>query len=157
MNNIPVKNLICLLQEGVRTVGVEFTEEPGNQGRKVYTYRSKIEDLEPGDKVVVFANPNYKVATVVHVDEGDEIDLDDKRGYKWVVDKVDIYSYAAQLRADKAAIEKMQGMKRESAKSTILGALGFGDEAVNQLKQVANTPVEPEKDEAKADNSELDL
>lgn len=109
------KNIAALLREDAKTVHVTFEEIDrdfldeveerfvttpagaklrigGNAGPRLYTYVTHLE-VKTGDTVVVLANKETKLATVVRVDSEVEIEPNSNVAYKWVIDKVDLVAY----------------------------------------------------------------
>ena len=114
--------LQTIADETIKTVGVMFPptarqEYHGNNNSgKVYTYKTRLK-LETGDKAVVHtptdAGHEYKVVTVVRVDDTPDIALTSSMDYKWIVQKVDTLEHGNLTEQDKAFAKAVLNKQRE--------------------------------------------
>jgi len=118
------KNIAALLREDAKTILVHFSASTweknmakGN-GREVdnraYTYVTHLE-VAPGDSVIVDASNILKVATVVEVHAGVNIQPNADIKYKWVLMKVDM----APAIANEARNDEIEAVVSEAYKANL--------------------------------------
>lgn len=86
------------------TVQVTFDDTPERYPShgKQYTYKaSKDDKIAAGDKVLVFANDQYKIVTVHAVNENPAIDGAASFNYKWIVGPISALLEKHQANVDK--------------------------------------------------------
>lgn len=100
------KHLLSLLDTAYTTVGVKFegTDKP-------YTYKTR-ETFVQGDKAVVMVSGALKIVTIVAVHNRPRIDTDAEYAYKWIVSKVELARYEANIKAEQAFLDSMQEIER---------------------------------------------
>jgi len=94
------KNLPALLDEQAFTIHVQFKLE---EWGKTYTYVTNIQGIGTFDQVVVPVGnaEEFKIATVVSVDEEVNIEPNAPIEYKWVIAKIDFTKYNETLARNK--------------------------------------------------------
>lgn len=137
-------HIVSLLQDGYTTVHVhlQYVSEPGTaptrpvrtaptpadafsmpQGfssgeQQTWAYKSLLVDnVQPGDKVLVDARGQLKVGLVVSVDATPQIDVESDIDYKWIVQKVDMTRYEQILES-----ERQFGVQMEEARKAAVRA-----------------------------------
>jgi hypothetical protein len=110
------KNIAAILRQDTKTIGVVFGD--GFNQTKAYTYVSSESGIEVGDTVIVpnGSDDNYKLATVVRVDEDLEIEPNSSVAYRWIVCKVNFDNYANNLSRNKEIEKKLAGAYRTNAR-----------------------------------------
>lgn len=116
--------ILALLDPTVRTVSVSF-----NGSFKSYTYKTRLE-LAVGDKVVVDTPQNgLQVVPVTAVHELPELDPGSATDYKWIVAKVDLTEYAANVESDAAKFKEVNAARirhhREQVRAQLVNELPF--------------------------------
>jgi len=113
-----------------RRPGRSYAISPDRTGRR-YTYVTDIKDLAVGDTVVVPVKSTIALAFVVQVDDECEIEPDDSTEYKWVIAKIDMAPYEANLRRN-AEIVSLLGKAKKSNMRKVFRSLAIeslGDKA----------------------------
>jgi len=100
------KNIAAILREDAKTCTVAFQNDNGSMS-SAYTYVTHLA-LEVGDLVVVPSGSQnlLKIAEVMTVDEGLEVEPNSDIKYKWVADVIDTKA-ARENRDRNTEIEKM--------------------------------------------------
>lgn len=144
------RHLISLLQEHYTTVKCEF-----QVGSRCYTFKVSRETaatLKEGDLVVVAASENssnstfgYAIVRVKEIDNEPDIDLDANYAYKWIVQKIDLDSYNAQVLREKELTKKLQHLERISQRERIVKQMestmlpgGEGQKLLNSIVEEIN-------------------
>jgi hypothetical protein len=121
--NVKAVHLLTLLQEGYTTISVVYSKADARS----YTYKaSTAMNLQPGDRVVVPANEEMKVAHVTAVHAEPQIDFTAPYALKWVVQRVDMTEYDRQCAAEAAALAELTRAQQRRAQEEALRTL-FGD------------------------------
>ena len=124
------KNIAALMREGTRTVQVSFDQvaeefddlDPPNRfaaqkakspSTKQYTYVTDL-PLAIGDCVVVEARGLFNVAFVRGVDDDAKIEPNSDTTYKWVVAKVDLEGYAANMAKNREIADAVSNAYRNN-------------------------------------------
>lgn len=128
--------LALQLMKGVRLFDVNFVTEYGNKGKKGYTYKS-MEDLKPGDCVVVPTYADGKSFTVAYV-AGESTDFDiEAFEYppRWICFKIDDPMPVREKGElhDKKAKAKLARGKAKKAAADYLQAAGLDLSDFTQL------------------------
>jgi hypothetical protein len=126
------KNIAAILREDAITIGVLFE---GNE--KQYTYVCTF-PVKVGNRVVVDARGEFKVAYVARVDSDLQIRPDSSTQYKWVVDVIDLERYS-RIEEENSEIETVvskayQSNMRRSFAATVLASIG--EDAKNRLTSI---------------------
>lgn len=117
--HVNFNHLITMLQKGYTTVHVEF-----RAGEQKYTYKAPTTmNLVVGDKVVVEARKELKIATVAVVDEEPKIDIKAPYALGWVAQKIDLTAYNDQVRREDEAVALLQKGERAKAQKEAMEAL----------------------------------
>ena len=99
-------------------------------GARVYDYKTTL-DLKVDDLAVVFGpNGKPKVVKVVQV-EGRE--PQDGITYKWLVDRVDLAAYHANIEAEADLAAKVNRKKRAHQRRQVLDAIGLDNDDIKEL------------------------
>jgi len=80
---------------------------------KTYTYKCKKGDLVAGDQVIVIANDQYKMVTIVSVDSTPDIDPHSTYEYAWIVQKLDLTQYNKALEAEETLMAYLKEATRK--------------------------------------------
>jgi len=129
------KNIAALMREDAHTVHVKFA--PGD--RQKYTYvASKSLGLKVDDTVVVMTENGLWVATIKTCDDTVIITPGDERTYKWVIDKVDMAAYEADMKRNEeieriTAAAMRTNMRSSFAHNVISAVTGHERDALLKL------------------------
>lgn len=121
------RNTLNLLQMGTFiTVSVVFRNRT-NEDSKPYTYKvPKDWDIEEGDFAIADSpNKGYEVVRVTAVHAEDEVVLDDRFPYKWLVCRVDPTWYIQQEQRERKALRMIQAGEQRKRKMEVLENLGL--------------------------------
>lgn len=124
------KNIAALLREDARTVHVTYHEtapDPGTfRATKQYTYVTHL-PVKAGQKVVVQAGGQIKIAEVKHVDDEVKIDPNASIEYAWVISVVDMDAHEANMERNRKikdqVAEAYRANMRRSFAEQVLGGL----------------------------------
>lgn len=134
--NVKMTHLLTLLQKDFTTVDVKFAGTD-----RYYTFKAPLNmTLAPGDRVVVDAADELKVACVVKVHEEPVIDFDKPYALKWVVQKVDVAAYEEQQAREAAALHMLNKSEQKRKQQAALEALLGSDADIEELKKLLNGP-----------------
>jgi hypothetical protein len=154
-----LKHLYSLLDDSYTTIKVSFsvsdnspdTEHyvaPTNHSsqRATYTYKiAKSVGIKVHDRCVVMVPGGLKIVRVVKVDETPDIDIDAGHDYKWVVQKIDLEAYQAQIDKEKMFADTMlqveRAKQRESLITDFKNGLPAGSQALKLFEQATQTLV----------------
>lgn len=126
--------LAAMLREDLTTIVVRFVNlDTSDFNERLYTYkctRELAETLERGDIVVVAAknadNPNgVQTAYVQYVHDEPQLDLENKRGYKWALCKVDVGELENRQAIDERVGKQLEQRRALSCRDQALAALGL--------------------------------
>jgi hypothetical protein len=109
------KNIAAILREDTKTIGVAFNDN--GYDSKAYTYVANFA-IEVGDTVVVpsGSDDNFKLASVVRVDDDLEIEPNSNVRYKWAVGKVDFESHFKNMERNKEIERQLATAYRSNAR-----------------------------------------
>lgn len=97
------------------TVGIRFRNLDGHTYGKVYTYKTK-EYHEEGDEVLILApDGNTVVVQVVSFDQFGTLANTNEIRYKWIVGKVDLTAYHANMHLEAEVLTKIKGAEQDYA------------------------------------------
>lgn len=117
------KNIAALLRHDTKTIGVVFDEQ---SGQKDYTYVTHLQVVK-GDRVVVDARGELKVAYVSRVDSELAIEPNSNTCFKWVIDVVDMVAAMENdeknIEIEQTCAKAYQRNLRRSFADTILSGL----------------------------------
>lgn len=151
--------LLGLVSEKVRTAQVTF--EPGG---KAYTYLTVLSALKPGQDVIVEVSaksailtggvavqgkPDLKVATVLSVDEGVEVDPDSSIKFRWIISDLGTTARAKQtelheLESNVLDILRQAEKARRRKKLSKELEDHFGEDALKAVQSLTATRIAPE-------------
>ena len=103
--------MVSLLQENIMTVKVRF-----DSSSKLYTYKTRMTDLEVDDWVVVAPRGQMKVVQIVKIDDTPDFDIDSGLRYDWIVQKVNTDEYENLVADDERAYELLVESERHVAR-----------------------------------------
>jgi hypothetical protein len=101
-----------------------------NSGHGGYDFKTDIEDLKVGDKVVVHSLNSYEVATVTRLKASSSI------AHKYVVQKIDAEAHQQRLAKEaklKEVKEKMEERRKQLQEAEIYRILAKEDESMAAL------------------------
>lgn len=109
--------MVSLLQENIMTVKVRF-----DSSSKLYTYKTRMTDLEVDDWVVVAPRGQMKVVQIVKIDDAPDFDIDSGLRYDWIVQKVNTDEYENLVADDERAYELLVESERHVARKKLVDA-----------------------------------
>ena len=149
------KNIAALMREDVRTVYVSFdqvaeefddvevapnaryaTQKAKSPAAKQYTYVSDI-PLTIGDCVVVEARGIFTVAFVRNVDDDVKIEPNADTAFKWVVAKIDLTGYAANMERNREIADVVQNAYRNNLRRGFAQQILAGVDDANRDRVLA--------------------
>lgn len=125
---------ILLVEDAVRTVGVQFCDQSGTPRGSHYTYKTILQDLKLGDIVVVETsagngNPvGYSFAVVAKLEA--EVNFDSDIEYKWIVAAFSPDVLTALRNQEKVVVDKVRQLEMQTKRQQVRAALTaqFGPE-----------------------------
>lgn len=131
--------IIFVINDDVR--GIACSYEPSSSPSikpSTTVFKSFDQTLKPGDFVVVPTDTRHDM-TVVRVEEVDvHVDYENGGEMKWIIDKVNTETHAANCLAEKEAIEAVQNAERARKKAELKNALFKDHEDTLKTLAIAN-------------------
>ena len=117
-----------------KVIGVRFSED-GMLSEKMYSYFTDIEDLKPGDWVIVKTRANeFNTAMVVESEGLSRADI--AKANKWIVQKINTLAYEARAEKEKVISEirnQLRSRKEEAEEYLIYEQLAKVDPGIATL------------------------
>lgn len=132
------KNIAALLREDARTVHVSYFEtapDPGTfRAAKTYTYVTHF-PVKVGQKVVVQAGGQIKIAEIKRVDDEVRIDPNDSIRYAWVISVVDMEAFEANMERNRQIEESVADAYRQNLRRS------FSEQVLGNLSKAKRLEV----------------
>jgi len=130
--------ILALLDDTVKTVSCKFRD-----GFKPYTYKTRLA-LAAGDRVVVDTPSNgLQVCEVTQVHDLPEMDPNSSTDYKWIICKVDMESYEANLASDTNKFKSIHTARiaahRQQVRAALVAELPFLEAMAAQSNTLPTT------------------
>jgi hypothetical protein len=154
------KNIAAFLRDDAKTITVRFINDKFKGERSnetllgvdwelspiAYTYVTDL-DFAKGDLAIVYAVGVLKVVLVEEVHDGVEIEPNDSTHYKWVVSKLDMAPYMANIKKNSEITSTVTHAYKQNLKQQFRSVVlaNISEEAKAKLLNIMNPQVEGEQ------------